>query len=426
MMTESLLHFIWKYKLFDTGSLLTSDGEPVSILNSGVHNYDAGPDFSDARIKIGATLWAGHVEMHVKGSDWVVHGHHEDKAYDNVVLHVVYDPTKDSIQNSKGENIPTLELSKYIAAGILERYRVLMQSKTWIACENFFRELDPLVIGGFRERLLIERLENKNNHIGQLLEHTKNDWEQVTYQLAARYFGSSVNREAFEAMAQSLPISVVSKYGGDPLKIEALLFGQAGLLDEDYQDAFPRRLKTEYNYLKRLHQLRPLSSSRLKFLRLRPANFPTLRLAQLAAMIGKEPKLFSSILAAHSIAELHALFDVKVDSYWHNHYVFDKESEKVKWHIGKDMKNTLVINVIAPLLFCYGKYKGEEEYCERAMAYLEATEAEKNNIVNGWENRGLRCRNAAETQAMIQLKKEYCEKYKCLHCAAGIRIIKQK
>ncbi|MBK7148415.1 MAG: DUF2851 family protein [Bacteroidetes bacterium] len=424
MVTETLLHFVWKYKLFDTGKLRTQAGEPISILQSGIHNFDAGPDFLNARIKIGNTIWAGHVELHINDSDWEQHGHHRDSAYDTVVLHVVYNDPKKMITNQKGETIPTLVLRDYLEDAVLERYNFLMQSKAWIPCESFLPKLNPVVLSNFRERLLIERLEGKNNHIQALLNQTKNDWEQVTYQMLARYFGSSVNREAFESLAQSLPISVLSKYQGDAIKIEALLFGQSGLLDSELLDEYPRQLRTEFNYLKRLHQLTPLHPSGFKFLRLRPSNFPTLRLAQLAALLAKDTKLFSKIINTSSMAALHRLFDVKPGSYWHNHYLFDKPSEKVKWHIGKDMKNTLLINVVAPLLFCYGKYKDEEAYCDRAMALLEAASAERNSIIDGWQTLGVDCMNAAQTQSMIQLKKEYCDKHKCLHCAVGISLLK--
>ncbi len=424
MITETLLHFIWKYKLFDTSHLFTQTGEPLVIIQSGIHNFDAGPDFLNARIRIGNTVWAGHVELHINDSDWEQHGHHKDSAYDTVVLHVVYHEPKKYKTNPKGETIPTLVLQKYMDAQVLERYHFLMLSKAWIPCESFLPKLNPVVLSNFRERLLIERLEDKNNHIQELLKRTKNDWEQVTYQLLARYFGSSVNREAFESLALSLPITVLSKYQGNSLKIEAMLFGQSGLLDSELLEEYPRQLRAEFNYLKRLHQLTPLHSSGFKFLRLRPSNFPTLRLAQLAAILAEDTKLFSKIITSSSIAALHHLFDVKPSSYWHSHYLFDKASEKVKWHIGKDMKNTLLINVVAPLLFCYGKYKDEEEYCDKALALLEDASAERNSIINGWQALGVRCTNASQTQSMIQLKKEYCDKHKCLHCAVGISLLK--
>lgn len=423
MNTELLLQFIWKYKLFDSSDLRTTGGEKVAITRCGTENRDAGPDFLNAKIKIGDTLWAGNVELHLKSSGWKAHNHQKDAAYKNVVLHVVYEDDGERAIDNSGQSIPTLVLKDKINPATIERYEQLMKNKTWVACESFLPEIDSFVLSQWKERLLIERLEQKVSFIHELLAKTGNDWEQVMFEMLARYFGASVNKEAFEQLAKTVSVKIWSHYVGDLHKIEALLFGQAGYLEEDLEEDYPKKLRQEYKYLKRLHQLPSPKKSMFKLLRLRPANFPTLRLAQLAAFLNKDAKLFSKLLAVKTAQEVSQLFETTPSDYWKTHYLFDKTSDGVKWRLGKQSKNTLAINVVAPLLFAYGKYKDDEVFCERALALLQELSRELNQVVKNWEQFIPPVNNAAESQALLHLKQYYCEPFRCLECQIGVSIL---
>lgn len=423
-MNEKLLHFIWKFRLFEQNNLFTTEGEKVEIVHQGTHNTDAGADFQNAKIRIGKTLWAGNIEIHINSKDWFVHKHEQDASYNNVILHVVNESAGKIASRKSGEIIPTLELKSRINSNTLYRYEELAKRIAWIPCAKFFKEIDEFTAKNFLERLLIERLETKVEQINLLLAASENDWENVMFQMIGRYFGASINKEPFFLLAKSLPVKVWAKHQNDLLQMEALLFGQAGFLEEKFDDEYPNQLRKEYLYLKRLHNLQPLKKEVWKFLRLRPSNFPTLRFAQLAALMHKEVKLFSKILDAKNAKAIHQLFEVDVSDYWQSHYQFDKSSKKVNSHLGFSMKNILLINAIAPVLFAYGKYKDNEAYCDKAIALLEKCEAESNSIVTGWKKLNLTAANAYETQAMLQLKNEYCDKFRCLNCAIGTKILK--
>lgn len=423
-MNEKLLHFIWKFSLFNHAELLTTEGEKVEIIRPGIHNTDAGADFQNAKIRIGKTLWAGAIELHVNSEDWFLHRHQKDKAYDNVILHVVYEAQESIASRQNGELIPTLELKGLINPLTLGRYEELSKKKTWIPCEKFFASVDEFTIKNFLERLLIERLENKVEHIYNLLQDSENDWENVMFQMLAKYFGAGINKEPFNLLAKSLPVKIWAKHRNNRLQIEALVFGQAGFLEEKADDSYPNELRKEYNYLKRLHNLHPLQKHLWKFLRLRPSNFPTIRLAQLAALMGKEVKIFSGILKARNLKTISSFLDVEVSDYWKQHYVFDRPSKRVNSHIGSSMKNTLLINSISPVLFAYGKYKGDERFCDKAINLLEIADAESNSIISTWKKHGQVPANAYESQALLQLKNEYCDNFRCLGCAVGARILR--
>jgi hypothetical protein len=422
-MNEKLLHFIWKFRLFNQTALLTTSGEEVAVINQGTHNQDAGPDFQNAKIKIGSTLWAGNVEIHINSGDWFVHRHQNDPAYDNVILHVVYEAGNKTALRKNGEEIPTLELKELINQNTLYRYEEISKTNKWIPCESFFSSVDSFTVKNFLERLLIERLESKVALINQMLQESENDWENVMFRMMARYLGASINKEPFLLLAKSLPVKTWAKHLSDSLQIEALVFGQAGFLEEKYDDEYPNQLRKEYTYLKRLHGLQPLAKQLWKFLRLRPSNFPTIRMAQLAALMNKEAKLLSNILETKDVKALHKFLDVEVSDYWKSHYLFDKPSKRVNSHLGAAMKNVILINAIAPVLFAYGKYKDNDSYCERALRLLETCEAESNSIITGWKKFELGPSNAYETQALLQLKNEYCDKSRCLECAVGNRIL---
>jgi hypothetical protein len=423
-MNEKLLHFIWKFRLFNQHDLKTTTGETVELIHPGIHNTDSGADFQNAKIKIGKTLWAGNVELHVDGSDWFVHKHQNDEAYNNIILHVVNNAGDKPALRKNGEAIPTLELKNRINDSTLARYGQLAERQAWIPCAKFYNTVDEFTRSNFLERLLVERLEGKVNQILLLLEESGNDWENVMFQMVARYLGASVNKDPFLMVAKSLPVKIWGKHQNDLLQMEALLFGQAGFLEEKYDDEYPNQLRKEYLYLKRLHNLQPLQKHTWKFLRLRPSNFPTVRLAQLAALMHKEVKLFSGIINAKDAKAIHQFFDVGVSSYWQAHYQFDKPAEKVNAHLGAAMKDILLINAVVPVLFAYGKYKGDEAYCDKAINLLENCKPEVNSVITGWKQLDETAASAYKTQSLIQLKKEYCDSFRCLECAIGGKILK--
>jgi hypothetical protein len=421
-MTEDLLHFTWKFRLFDAAGLETTGGERVEIIQPGTHNRNAGADFQNARIKIGKVLWAGNVELHLKSSDWTRHKHQNDAAYDNVILHVVYENDK-PVEKQNGQSISTLELKRRISAGTLSRYEELSKRQNGIPCAKHFKTVDEFTIKSYLDRLLVERLESKVEYVQSRLGENGNDWENLTFAMIARYFGASINKEPFYLIANSLPVKIWAKHCDDPLQIAALVFGQAGFLEEKADDEYPQQLRKEYLYLKRLHALKPVDKHLLKLLRLRPSNFPSIRLAQLAAFMCKDTKIFSKILEAKSVQAIHDYFDVEVHEYWKIHYHFDKPSKSVRSHLGNSTKNILLINAVAPVLFAYGRYKNEESYCERALHLLESCKAETNSIITGWKSLGLKPLNAYDTQALLQLKTAHCDKFDCLNCAIGLKIL---
>jgi len=422
-MNEKLLYFIWKFRLFDQYGLTDTDGEPLELIHPGIQNTNSGADFQQGKIKIGKTLWAGSIELHLNSADWFAHKHETDKAYNNVILHVVYEQKGRVAVRQNGEVIPTLELKKRINANLLSRYEELEKLKDWIPCARFFKDADEFVTRSFLSRLLIERLESKVEQVRTLLSTSENDWENVMFQMIARYLGASINKDAFQTLAKSLPVKIWAKHQHDTLQREALVFGQAGFLEGDYNDEYPQQLRKEYNYLKRLYQLQPMEKHIWKFLRLRPANFPTLRLAQLAALMGKEVKLFSRILDAKDVKLIHQYFEVEVSEYWKSHYHFDKPSRKSDRHLGVGMSRILLINVVAPVLFAYGKYKGNQDFCDRAVNLLESCKPEGNSIIEGWKKLGIKPASAFESQSLLQLKTEYCDTFRCLDCAIGHSIL---
>jgi Protein of unknown function (DUF2851) len=422
-MNEKLLHFIWKFRLFDQSNLVTTEDEPVELVNQGMYNTNAGADFQQAKIRIGKTLWAGNVEIHIRSADWLAHRHNTDAAYNNVILHVVFEQNGTTARRLNGEDIPTIELKSRIKPELLSRYEELEKRKDWIPCARFFKDANPFVTRSFLDRLLVERLEGKVAQVNALLEASDNDWENVMFQMIARYLGASINKEEFQTLAKSLPVKIWAKYNHDSMQIEALVFGQAGFLETPFDDDYPNQLRKEYNYLKRLHQLEPMEKHVWKFLRLRPANFPSVRMAQLAALMCKEVKLLSQILEARDVKLVHDFFDIEVSDYWHSHYQFDRPSRKSDRSLGTGMKNILLINVVAPVLFAYGKYKGNEDYCERAIQLLESCRPESNTVIDGWKAMDMKPANAFESQYLLQLKGEYCDKFRCLDCAIGHGIL---
>lgn len=422
-MRESFLHFLWRWRRFDAQQLATTGGQPLEILHPGEWNTHAGPDFFNARLRIGDTLWAGNVEMHLRASEWMAHGHHNDPAYDNVVLHVVLEEDQPVVRHS-GERIPCLELEGRIPPAILASWERLEHERAWIPCQSFFKNIPDIVRLNWLDRLLVERLEQKTAAVAEALAATDNHWEEAFYRLLARNFGLKVNAEPFEALARSLPLLILAKHKNDPKQVEALLFGQAGLLDGPFRDEWPAALAQEYRFLRHKYNLFPLAAAQWKFLRLRPANFPTVRLAQFAALVHQSAHLFSKILEAQNLRELEHLFDVQAGAYWNTHFQFDTPSVKRPKHPGRDFVHLLIINTIAPFLFHYGKTRDLELFQKRALALLEALPPESNAIIDGWADLGVPARHAYQTQALIHLKTRFCDEKRCLECAIGNAILK--
>lgn len=424
---EVFLHYIWKLKLFDFKALQTINEESVELVHVGTHNHDTGPDFSNARIRIGGTLWAGSVEIHKKSSDWLAHQHQKDKAYNNTILHVVYEHDQE-IYRIDGTPIPTVELKHKIPDQYLQRYWELSTSKQKIPCEHRFFEVPVPLKNLWLERLVIERLEDKTLEIQNSLEQTQNNWEETFYRFLARNFGAKQNSTAFEALAKSLPLKILSKHKNNLFQLEALLLGQAGFLSESElqktSDLHCLNLQKEYLFLSKKYQLIALKASSWQFGRMRPANFPTIRLAQFAVLIYQSTHLFSKILVEADVNNLRNMFLIHLDAYWMNHYRLGEESPKRRKSLGGGTVDLILINTIAPFLFIYGDYKGIEAYKERAVRLLQIIKPEQNSIIANWQNLGMATNSAQDTQALLQLKKKYCDPKRCLSCSIGHHILK--
>jgi hypothetical protein len=423
-MREDFLHFIWRWKRFEMNGLQTTAGETIEILHPGELNADAGPDFFNAKVRIGDTLWAGNVEIHLKSSDWLLHQHQNNGAYQNVILHVVLQEDQKIYRQSGDEPIPTLELKDRIPLPLYEKYQQLAFEKAQIPCHAFYQEIPEILRLNWLDRLLIERLEQKTEQIASVLANTDQNWEEAFYIALARNFGLKINALPFELLAKSLSLHILSKYKNSLFQIEALLFGQSGLLDASLTDEYAQRLYKEYLFLAQKHDLKPLNPDLWKFLRLRPVNFPNVRLAQLAQLIFQSVHLFSKILEAKTVRELEHLFDASVSEYWETHYVFDKKSTKRPKNTGKDFVQLLLINTIVPFLFYYGKSKNLPDYQDKALSFLENLPAESNAILDLWAGIGAKPRNAYHTQAFLTLTNQYCKEKRCLECAMGNAILR--
>ncbi len=422
-MRESFLHFLWRTRRFDHHKLHTTEGLPIEILHPGEMNTDAGPDFFNARLRLHDTVWAGNVEMHLRSSEWITHGHDHDPAYDNVVLHVVWEEDI-PILRANGERIPCMELKGRVTDRILAYYEQIEHEQAWIPCQSFFAQVPDIVRLNWMDRVLVERLEQKTDAITIALEQTGQHWEEAFYRTLARNFGLKVNAEPFEALARALPLHLLAKHKNNLLQVEALLFGQAGFLEEKFEEEYPNLLAREYRHLRGKYELTPLSASQWKFLRLRPANFPTVRLAQFAALVHQSAHLFSKILESNSLRELENLFSVQASPYWDTHFQLDKATAKRQKTLGRDFVHLIVINTIIPFLFLYGKLKDNEAYQKRALALLEELPAETNALLDGWLALGQKCSNAYQTQSLIHLKTRYCDAKRCMECAVGNAILK--
>ncbi|MCB9315175.1 MAG: DUF2851 family protein [Lewinellaceae bacterium] len=422
-MREDFLHFLWRWRRFDAQNLQTTDGEILEVLHPGELNQHAGPDFFNARIRLGETLWAGNVEMHLNASDWLAHNHHTDPAYDNVVLHVVLDEDQ-RLQRANGAALPCLELRQRIPPGLLDKYHRLMHERTWIPCARTYAEIPGLIRQNWLDRLLIERLEQKTAMVAQLVSACGQDWEEAFYRMLARNFGLKINTEPFETLAQILPRRLLARHSNNLLQLEALLFGQAGLLDENFADDYPKTLAKEYRFLRHKYDLQPMPAGQWKFFRLRPAGFPTVRLAQLAALLHRSAQLFSGVLDARDAPETGQLFHIDPSAYWQTHFRFDKTAAKRAKPLGREFVHLLLINTVAPFLFYYGQVKGRAEIQDRCLQLLEDLPPESNTVVATWAELGQKAANASDSQALLHLKSQYCDAGRCLECAIGTAILR--
>lgn len=419
-MTEKLLQFIWQFGYFNNNNLTTAEGEKLSILFPGNLNTNGGPDFSSAKIRIGETTFFGNIELHLKTSDWEKHGHQTDRQYGNVILHVVFRHDR-----SLSHAIPVLELEPRISSLLLERYEALLQTSTFIPCETAVASVTDLVWMAWKERLLAERLTRKANSILELLSQSNFHWEETFWWLLARNFGMKVNSDAFEAVARSLSVIQLAKHKHSIHQLEALLFGQAGLLESVFEEDYPLLLQREYRYLQKKLSLQPVAVP-LQFLRMRPGNFPTIRLSQLAALIQQSSHIFSKLLETEQLSAVTSFFDISANDFWHYHYTFHLASPFKPKTLGADSIQNIVINTLAPVLFAYGLHHGKEEYKEKALRWLSELAAEKNNITRGFALLGIKSKVAFDSQALIELKNEYCSHKRCLHCAVGASLLKRE
>lgn len=422
---EDFLHYVWKFRLFERAGLQTTDGEELEIFSAGMHNSDSGPDFQNARVRIGSTVWAGNVEVHISSSDWQKHGHTTDDSYSNVVLHVVYKDDRPLILPG-GRRVPTLELHSRIPDDLYNRYHNLVfGNQTIIPCEANIGTVDGLTMQNWLTRVLVERLEKRSAAVIDTLNLNRGDWEETFYQFLAANFGFKTNALPFELLAKSLPQITLAKHKNSPLQIEALIFGQAGFLSGDVKDEYPLKLKSEYEFLQKKYKLTPIENHLWKFMRLRPQNFPTIRLAQFAALVVHSNHLFSKVLEIKDVKALRNLFsEIKVNAYWENHYRLDAESVPSSKNMGPASIDILLLNTLALFLFSYGKHNQIQHYINRCLKLLEHLPNENNKIITDFTNLGVKITTAFESQALLELKNNYCNYKKCLHCGVGNKILK--
>lgn len=422
IMQEQLLHYVWRTGRFDQQRLATTTGQSVQVLRRGVYHGHAGPDFSGAHIRVGDTVWHGHVEMHIYASEWYRHRHHLDPAYDGTILHVVWEEDQ-AVFRQDGTRLPCVELRKRVDHRLLTRYERLVHDGNGIPCKYALHQVSDIVRKSMLDRVLVERLDRKADAILATLGQQKEDWEETVWQHLAAGFGIPSNQEPLAQVARSLPLRFLKKYAHDPLSVEALLFGQAGMLEEDFQEEYPLKLQREYRFLRRKHELPDPPSLRWNFLRLRPVSFPTLRLARLASVAVRQENLLANVLMASTPQEWVHSLDAGVNPYWTRHYRFGVQTPASIKQLGDASSRSLVINVMAPLLFAYGRHRHESRYQEKALRFLEQIPAEQNRILDKWKPLPMPLKTAFDGQALLELQHRYCTPRRCLECAIGCQLI---
>jgi hypothetical protein len=430
---EQLLHYCWKHKMWPATGLETTDGRQVEVLDPGLHNRNAGPDFFNAKVKIGGTLWVGNIEIHDRSSHWYLHGHDHDSHYDNVVLHVVGDADRD-VQTSAGLFVPQLVLT--VPQSVQDNYEELLRTDSYPPCYRIIPDLTRLTIHSWMAALQTERLEQKTIAIEQRVKQAGGSWEDAYFQTMARNYGFGINGDAFEEWARHIPLQAVGKHRDDLFQIEAIFMGQAGLLElnaipERYQkdalnEGYFSKLRNEYQYLAHKFSLTPMNAQLWRFLRLRPQNFPHIRISQLANLYYQQKAGLSQLVECETIDQLKSILGSQVTPYWETHYTFGSTSDRNEKHISTGSINLLMINTAIPMLFAYGRHKKKEVLCYRAFDFLEQLKPENNHIIRMWREVGLPVKTAGDSQALIQLKKEYCDKKDCLRCRFGYEYLKRK
>ena len=429
---EALLHYVWKHKLWPLKPLATTSGEPVEVIDTGLHNRNAGPDFFNAKVKIGETLWVGNVEIHDRATDWNAHGHQHDAAYDNVVLHVCGE-VNGTATTASGRMLPQLQLD--VPPSVLQNYRQLLHADRYPPCYQLIPSLSPLTIHSWLSALQTERLEQKTEAIKRRVAQCNGSWEQAYFTTLARNFGFGINGDAFEQWARSVPLSAVGHHRDDLFQIEAIFMGQAGLTDLENlpkrhreraeNDDYFIRLRNEYHFLQRKFSLQPIDPKLWRFLRLRPQNFPHIRLAQLAQLYHQKTASLSQIVDCATVEDLEKALATRVTPYWQTHYLFGADSPTSEKRLSASSRRLMIINTVIPMLFAYGRHRHDEKLCDRAFDLLEELGAEQNHITRMWSECGLSVRSAADTQALIQLKNEYCDRKDCLRCRIGYEYLKK-
>jgi hypothetical protein len=424
-MKEEFLYYLWQYKLLNNESLKTTCGLEVEVISPGNRNYNSGPDFIAAKVRIEKTLWAGNVEVHIKTSDWKNHNHHCDPAYSNIILHLVYIDDSASHKNNGLFPSPCLEIKNYVDLRLLRNFENLINQKTWIPCEKSIYSVNQIIITNWLSRLLVERLERKSEEILHFLRYYNNDWEEVFYYFLAGNFGFKKNKTPFRLMSQKTPFSIIQKNKNQLFQLEALLFGQSGMLDEPHSDVYPRALYKEYHYLKQKYDLQPIEKKLWKQAKLRPANFPCIRISQFAMLFFKSDKLFQKLIYSKSIEDISNNFRVECSPYWAEHYVFDKNSKNKIKALGQDSVDNIIINTIIPFMFTYGRERMDKSLINKSLELLNQLPHESNQIISHWIRLGIKPLSAADSQALIELKKSYCISKRCLKCSIGHQIIKR-
>lgn len=428
---EQLLHYCWKHKLISNGSLYTTDGKMVEVIDTGLHNRNAGPDFFNAKVKIDGTLWVGNVEIHDRSSHWFAHGHNKDKAYNNVVLHVV-GKTDAIVVTEDGKQVPQMQIS--VPQTVIDNYQELLQTDSYPPCYKIVPEISRLTIHSWMSALQTERLEQKTKAIEERARLSEGSWENAYFITLARNYGFGINGDAFEQWARSIPLAAVGKHRDDLFQVEAIFLGQAGLLDIDtvperyrneaMADEYFVRLRNEYQYLAHKFSLTPMDGKMWRFLRLRPQNFPHIRISQLATLYHESRTNLSMLAECQTMDDLRNMLTSHVSPYWQTHYIFGQESSKSRKCLSAASINLLTINTVVPMLFAYGRHLHKENLCDKAFDLLEQLKAENNNIVRMWQECGLEVKTAGDSQALIQLKKEYCDRRECLRCRIGYEYLK--
>lgn len=421
-MKEDFLHYVWKFQKFEVGEFYTSNNENLHIKKQGSHNLNSGPDFFNAQVELDGQLWAGNVEIHIKSSDWYAHSHETDAAYDGVILHVVWEHDVEVFRKD-GSAIPTFVIKKHIPKNTLEQYKKLFsKEKKWINCESDFENVTDFILENWLERLYFERLQKKQTLLLKELEDSQNHWESLLFRMLCKNFGLIVNGESFFSIAKSIDFSIVKKCSQHQQDLEALLLGQAGLLEGEMEDWYFKMLKEKYEYQKHKFQLQNENVISPKFFRLRPPNFPTVRLAQFAMLYFKQNNLFSQVIAKQNLTDFYELFSVCGSEYWNTHYNFGIVSLERKKQVTKSFVALLIINTVIPLKFCYATQQGKD-VSEELLKLASEISSEENTIVNKFNSLKKCSKNAYQSQALLQLKNEYCDKNKCLQCAIGNSII---